>query len=77
MNVNCVLVKSYVLSVLYYASDIWFLSKIRLQRMEKVQRVCVKWICKKWNLSDSDYVLSLIDQGLLAIGYKLALSDLL
>ena len=38
--------------------------------------VCVKWICRKRNLSNSDYVLSLINQGLKLIGYKLVLTYL-
>ena len=58
-------------------SNIWFPSKVTLQRLQKVQRRCVKRICTKWNLSDSDYVLSLINQGLMPIGYKLVLTDLL
>ena len=63
-NCNCVLVESYLLSVINYGTNIWFPSKVRLQRLDKVQRRCVKWTCRKWNLSDSDYVLSLINQCL-------------
>ena len=39
-------------------------------------KLCVNWMCRKWNLSDLDYVLNRINQGLLPIWHKLVLSDL-
>ena len=59
-NKMFVLVENYVTSVLCYGSIVWFPSKVRLQRLEKFEK-CVKWICRQWHLSDSDYVLSLIN----------------
>ena len=44
-------------------------NKIRQQRLKQIQGICVKWVCKKSNFSEPDYVLCLVKKGLLHIGY--------
>ena len=75
-TVKCTLVKTYIFSAVFYASNVWNPGPQFLQRLERLQRSCVKWITSVmfWLTKNT---LSLIQNRLLPVSYFLILNDLI
>ena len=76
-TVKCTLVKTYIFSAVIYASNVWNPGSQYLQRLERLQRSCLKWITCRSVLGDKEYVESLIRNRLLPVSYFLVLNDLI
>ena len=76
-TVKCTLVKTYIFSAVFYASNVWNPGPQYLQRLERLQRSCLKWITCRSVLGDKEYVESLIRNRLLPVSYFLVLNDLI
>ena len=68
-TVKCTLVKTYIFSAVFYASNIWNPGTQYLQRLERLQRSCLKWTTCRSVLDDKEYVESLIRNCLLPVSY--------
>ena len=66
------LYKTCILSILFYASPIWSPSKTDLQKLESLNKRCIKWIAMT-----GDYNSTLVNLNIYPISYKLEKSDLL
>ena len=76
-TVKCTLVKTYIFSAVFYASHVWNPGPQYLQRLERLQRSCLKWITCLSVPGDKEYVESLIRNRLLPVTYFLVLNDLI
>ena len=76
-TVKCTLVKTYIFPAVFYASNVWNPGPQYLQRLERLQRSCLKWITCRSVLGDKEYVESLIRNRLLPVSYFLVLNDLI
>ena len=76
-KVKVSLYKSYILSILLYASNVWFSNWPNCRKLEKMQRRALKWALNKKFFTDSDYNQSLIYNNLLPISFLLVRNDLL
>ena len=76
-TVKCTLVKTYLFSAVFYASNVWNPGPQYLQRLERLQRSCLKWITCPSVLGDKEYVESLIRNRLLPVSYFLVLNNLI
>ena len=76
-TIKCTLVKTYIFSAVFYASNVWNPGQQYLQRLEKRQRSCLKWITCRSILGDKQYVESLIRNRLLPVSYILVPNDLI
>ena len=74
---KCTLVKTYIFSAVFYASNVWNPGPQYLQRLERLQRSCLKWITCRSVLGDKEYVESLIRNHLLPVSYFLVFNDLI
>ena len=74
-TVKCTLVKTYIFSAVFYASNVWNPGPQYLQRLERLQRSCLKSITCRSVLGDKVYVESLIRNCLLPVSYFLVLND--
>ena len=54
--VKCTLVITYIFSAVFYASNVWSLGQQYLQRLERLQRSCLKWITCRSVLGDKEYL---------------------
>ena len=43
LSVKCNLVKTHIISILFYGSNVWYASKTIVRQMEKLQRKSLKW----------------------------------
>ena len=68
---------SYILSILLYASNVWFSNWPNCRKLEKMRRRALKWALNKKFFTDSDYYQSLIYNNLLPISFLLVRNDLL
>ena len=75
-TVKCTLVKTYIFSAIFYASNVCNPVPQYLQRLEKVQRSCLKWITCRSVLVDKEYVESLTRNRLLPVSYFLVHNNL-
>ena len=71
------MVKTYIFSVVFYASNVWNPGPQYLQRLERLQRSCLKWITCLSVLGDKEYVESLNQNRLLPVSCFLVLNDLI
>ena len=55
LSVKCNLVKTYILSILCYGSNVWCASKTIVRQMERFQRNILKWIQSNSLFTDKDY----------------------
>ena len=55
-TVKCTLVKTYIFSAVFYASNMWNPGTQYLQRLERQQRSCLKWTTCRAVLGDKKYV---------------------
>ena len=76
-TVKCTMVKTYVFVSVFYASNVWNPGPQYLQRLERLQRSCLKWITCRSFLGDKEYVESLIRNRLLPFSYFLVLYNLI
>ena len=70
-RVKVSLYNSYILSVLLYASNIWFSNWPNCRKQEKMQRRVLNWALNEKLFTDNDYNQSLIYHNLLPISFLL------
>ena len=68
-NIKCTLVKTYIFSAVFFASNVWNPGPHYLKHLEKLQKSCLKWITFRSILDDKEYVESLIRNILLPVSY--------
>ena len=68
---------SYILSILLYASNVWFSNWPNCRKLEKIHRLALKWALNKKFFNDSDYNQSFIYNNSLPISFLLVRNDLL
>ena len=76
LSVKCNLVKTYIISILFYGSNVWYASKTIVRQMEGLQRKSLKWIQSKSHFTDKEYNDCLRSVNLLPIRYQLVFLDL-
>ena len=76
-TVKCTLVKTYIFSAVFDASNVWNPGRQYLQRLERLQRSCLKWITCRSVLGDIEYVEGLIRSCILPVSYFLVFNDLI
>ena len=76
-SVRVPLFKISLLSKKFYASPRWFATKNQCKRIEKLQRLCLKWCYKKHEINDEDYVLYLKKSKLLPISLTVFKNELI
>ena len=69
--------ESYILSILLYASNVWFSNWPNCRNLEKMQRRALKCALNKKLFTDSDYNQRLIYHNLLPICFLLVRNDLM
>ena len=76
LSVKCNLVKTYIISILFYGSNVWFASKTIVRQMERLQRKSLKWIQSNSHFTDKEYNDCLRSVNLLPITYQIVFLDL-
>ena len=76
LSVKCNLVKTYIISILFYGSDVWYASKTIIRQMERLQRKSLKSRQSKSHFTDKEYNDCLRSVNLLPITYQLVFFDL-
>ena len=76
LSVKCNLVKTYIISILFYGSNVWYASKTIVRQMERLQRKSLKWIQSNSHFTDKEYNDCLRSVNLLPITYQLVFLDL-
>ena len=76
-TVKCPLVKTYIFSAVFYPSNVRNPGPQYLQRLETLQRSCLKWITSRSVLGDKEYVESLFRNRLLPVSYFQVLNNLI
>ena len=76
LSVKCNLVKTYIISILFYGSDVWYASKTIIRQMERLQRKSLKSRQSKSHYTDKEYNDCLRSVNLLPITYQLVFFDL-
>ena len=71
LSVKCNLVETYIISILFYRSNVWYARKPVVRQMERLQRKSLKWIQSKSNFIDKEYNDCLRSVNLLPITYPL------
>ena len=77
MSVKCSLVKTYIMSFLFYGSNVWCASKTIVRQMERLQRKNLKWIPSNSHFTDKEYSYCLRSVNLLPIANHLVSLNLL
>ena len=77
LSVKCNLVKIYIISTLFYGSNVWYASKTIVRQMEKLQRKILKLIQSNSHFTDTEYNDCLRLVNLLPITYQFVFLDLL
>ena len=75
-SVKCNLVKTYIISILFYGSNVWYASKTIVRQMERLQRKSLIWIQSNSHFTDKEYLDCLRSVNLLPIRYQLVFLDL-
>ena len=76
LSVKCILVKTYIISILFYGSNVWYASKTIVRQMERLQRKSLKWIQSNSHFTDKEYNDCLRSVNLLPITYQFLFLDL-
>ena len=76
LSIKCNLVKTNIMSILFYGSNVCYASKIIVRQMERLQRKFLKWIQSNSHFTDKEYSNCLRLVNLLPITYQLVLLDL-
>ena len=76
-TVKCTLVKTYIFTAVFYASNVWNPRPQYLQRLKKLQCSCLKWITCSSILGDKEYVEIFVWNRLLPVSYFLVLDYLI
>ena len=71
LSVKCNLVKTYIISILFYGSNLWFASKTIVRQMERLQRKSLKWIQSNSHFTDKEYNDCVRSVNLLPITYQI------
>ena len=69
--------QSYIISILFYGSNVWYASKTFVRQMERLQRKSLKWIQSISHFTDKEYNDCLRSVNLLPITYQIVFLDLL
>ena len=69
LSVKCNLVKTYIISTLFYGSNVWYASKTIVRQRERLQRKSLKWIQSNSHFTDKEYNDCLRSVNLLPITY--------
>ena len=77
LSVKCNLVKTYIISILFYGSNVWYASKTMVRQMERIQRKSLKWLQSNSHFTDKEYNDCLRSVNLLPITYHFVFLDLL
>ena len=77
LSLKCNLVKTYIISILFYGSNVWYASKTIVRQMERLQRKSLKWIQSNSHFTDKEYKDCLRSVNLLPITYQFVFLDLL
>ena len=77
LSVKCNLVKTYIISILFYQSNVWYASKTIFRQMERLQRKSLKWIQSNSHFTEKEYNDCLRSVNLLPITYQFVFLDLL
>ena len=70
LSVKCNLVKTYIISILFYESNVWYNSKTIVRQMERFQRKGLKLIPSNSHFTDKEYKDCLRSVNLLPITYQ-------
>ena len=55
LSIKCIVVKTYIISILFYGSNDWYASKTIVRQMERLQRKSLKWIESNSHFTDNEY----------------------
>ena len=77
LSVKCNLVKTYIISILFYGSNVWYASKTIVRQMERLQRKSLKWIQSNSHFTDKEYNDCLRSVNFFPITYQFVFLDLL
>ena len=69
LSVKCNLVKTYIISTLFYGSNVWYARKTIVKQMERLQRKSLKWLQSNSPFTDKEYNDCLLSVNLLPITY--------
>ena len=70
LSVKCNLVKTYIIMILFYGSNVWYAIKTIVKQMEGLQRKSLKWIQSNTHFTDKEYNDCLRSLILLPITYE-------
>ena len=76
LSVKCNLVKTYIILILFYVSNVLYASKTIVRQLERLQRKSLKWILSNSHFTDKEYNDCLRSVNLLPIIYHFVFSDL-
>ena len=76
LSIKCNLVKTYIISILFYGSNVWFASKTIVRQMERLQRKSLKWKQSNSHFTDKEYNDCLRSVNLLPITYQIVFLNL-
>ena len=76
LSVKCNLVKTYMISISFYGSNVWYASKTIVRQMERLQRKSLKWIQSNSHFTDKEYNDCLRSVNLLPNTYQYVFFDL-
>ena len=76
LSVKCNLVKTYIISILFYGSSVWYASKTIVRQMQRLQRKSLKWVQSNSHFTEKDYNDCLRSVNLLPITYQFVFLDL-